>query len=352
MNRILKLALCCVAALGLVAALAGCSSESYTPPTKTAVVDTPVIGVSKTLRVGVDTGSSSSATESNAPFASQVSGRVVGMDVDMAAAIADEMGLDLQIIDVGSDPQSAIANGEVDIVMGLDGSDTNVSCWLSDPYVETSTALFAPESTTSAPSAASSPKIAAQSSTLSAWEVNNQFGDTAVVSAKSLTDAFAAMDGGSADYVAGDAVIGTYVVESGGYDAHIVALLNQPSGYCIGVSSSNTDLQNAVSSALRTVMGNGVGSVVVSKWLGESIDLSNVPVTATKPAAGDDSASSTESSSESSSSSSSQQSLDEVLAEGQNANGETASGDGSEAGANAVSMEEATGEPAAAEEGE
>ena len=36
----------------------------------------------------------------------------------MAAAIADEMGLDLQIIDVGSDPQSAIANGEVDIVMG------------------------------------------------------------------------------------------------------------------------------------------------------------------------------------------------------------------------------------------
>ena len=341
MNRILKLALCCVAALGLVAALAGCSSESYTPPTKTAVVDTPVIGVSKTLRVGVDTGSSSSATESNAPFASQVSGRVVGMDVDMAAAIADEMGLDLQIIDVGSDPQSAIANGEVDIVMGLDGSDTNVSCWLSDPYVETSTALFAPESTTSAPS-----------STLSAWEVNNQFGDTAVVSAKSLTDAFAAMDGGSADYVAGDAVIGTYVVESGGYDAHIVALLNQPSGYCIGVSSSNTDLQNAVSSALRTVMGNGVGSVVVSKWLGESIDLSNVPVTATKPAAGDDSASSTESSSESSSSSSSQQSLDEVLAEGQNANGEVASGDGSEAGANAVSMEEVTGEPAAAEEGE
>ena len=48
MNRILKLALCCVAALGLVAALAGCSSESYTPPTKTAVVDTPVIGVSTT----------------------------------------------------------------------------------------------------------------------------------------------------------------------------------------------------------------------------------------------------------------------------------------------------------------
>lgn len=334
MNRVLKFALCCVAALGLVFALAGCSSQTYTPPTKTAVVDTPTIGVTKTLRVGVNT--------SNAPFASQVSGHVVGLDVDMAAAIADEMGLDLQIIDVGSDPEGAISDGEVDIVMGLDSSDTGLGCWLSDPYVETSVALFAPSGVTTVPKADSAPRIAAQSSSMSAWEVSNQFGTSSVVSAENLTTAFKALSDGSADYVAADAVIGSYVISSGGLDAQMVALLHSVNGYCIGINSSNTALQEAVSTALQTVMGNGLSEVVQSKWLGETLDLSGLPVTSSASAApAEDDRANAETGANGSSSTSDSPSLEEVLAEGQAAS--FGASDTGEAGSNAVSLEEATG---------
>lgn len=334
MNRALKLALCCVAALGLVLSLGGCSAQTYTPPAKTAVVDTPTIGESKTLRVGVNA--------SNAPFASQVSGNVVGLDVDMAAAVADEMGLNLKIIDVGSDPEGAIADGEVDVVMGLDSSDTALDCWLSDPYIETSVALFAPSSEEGAPKASDSPRIAAQSSSMSSWEVSNQFGDASVVSAEDLTTAFDALESGTAQYVAADAVIGSYVVAKNGLDAHPVALLRPVSGYCVGVSATNTALQQAIDTALRTVLGNGVAAVVQAKWLGGTLSLDGLPVTATTSTKGDEAAGQEEEDAESDGVSGGQ-TLEDVLAEGQNASGSSSASDASNAGSNAVSMEEATG---------
>lgn len=273
MKRTAKIALCAMTALCLVLSMVGCASQSYTPPTKTAVVDTPTIGMTKTLRVGVNT--------SNTPFAYQVSGRIVGLDVDLAAALADEMGLDLQIIDVGSDPEGAIEAGDVDVVMGLDSSDSSLSCWLSDPYVQTSVALFAKSDVDKVPTAASSPRIAAQSSSMSAWEVSNQFGESSVVSAASLDAAFSALSEGEADYVAADAVIGSYVVATSSLDAHMVALMKSVSGYCIGVSQTNTALQDAISDALGSISSNGMVRVVEQKWLGDSLDLSGLPLTAT-----------------------------------------------------------------------
>lgn len=273
MKRTAKIVLCAMMAFGLALALAGCTAQSYTPPTKTAVVDTPTIGMTKTLRVGVNT--------SNTPFAYQVSGRIVGLDVDLAAALADEMGLDLQIIDVGSDPEGAMKAGDVDIVMGLDSSDSSLSCWLSDPYIQTSVALFAKSEEDAVPTEASSPKVAAQSSSMSAWEVSNQFGDSSVVSAASLDAAFAALSEGEADYVAADAVIGSYVVATSSIDAHMVALMKSISGYCIGVSQTNSALQEAISNALGSITSNGMVRVIEQKWLGESLDLGSLPLTAT-----------------------------------------------------------------------
>lgn len=272
MKRTARMALCVVAALSMVLALAGCSAPAYTPPTKTAVVDTPTIGMTKMLRVGVNT--------SSTPFAYQVSGRIVGLDVDLSAALADEMGLDLQIIDVGSDPEGAMKSGEVDIVMGLDSSDSGLSCWLSDPYVQTSVALFAQSSNSKVPTSSSSPTIAAQSSSMSAWEVSNQFGDSAVASAASLDAAFASLAEGKADYVAADAVIGSYVAATSSLDVHMVALMKPISGYCIGVSQTNAALQDAIADALDAISGNGMLRVVERKWLGETLDLSSLPLTA------------------------------------------------------------------------
>ena len=84
--------------------LAGCTgSGTYQPELKSAEVAPPVIGEEGTLRVGVNT--------ENPPLAGMGSGKIIGIDVDIAAALADELGLKLSVVDVGSDPAGALANG-------------------------------------------------------------------------------------------------------------------------------------------------------------------------------------------------------------------------------------------------
>ena len=66
--------------------LAGCTgSGTYQPELKSAEVAPPVIGEEGTLRVGVNT--------ENPPLAGMGSGKIIGIDVDIAAALADELGL-------------------------------------------------------------------------------------------------------------------------------------------------------------------------------------------------------------------------------------------------------------------
>jgi len=312
MKRRVTFTVACIAVLALACSLCGCSSlgigtsSTYAPQKKSAQVSTPTIGQAGVLRVGVNS--------SNTPFSTQVSGKVVGLDVDVAAALADEMGLDLQIVDVGSDPEGALADGTVDIVMNMDKSDTAVSCWLSDPYVQTAVALFATASDATMPTVASKPSIEAQSASMSAWEVSTQFGDSSLKTTTDLKTAFSDLKGGTTKYVAADAVIGSYVNYTSGSGAKIIGLMQKSGGYCIGVANSNSDLKTAISSALSAISNQGILSIIETKWLGSDLNLSGYSLTDTA----------TKSASTSSSSSAS-------------ADGST-SASVSEAGSNAVSL--------------
>ena len=81
-------------------------------------------------------------------------------------------------------------------------------------------------------------------------------------------------------YVAADAVVGSYVSNNAGMDVHMVALMQQASGYCVGVLDGNTQLKQAVSNALSAMNSNGVSSVIQKKWLGTAMDLSGIKLTA------------------------------------------------------------------------
>lgn len=272
-KRLGTLVLGCMLAFGTVFALTGCATQDYVPKEKSPAVSSDVLIEAGVLHVGV-------TAENNTPFAGQASGKIVGLDVDIAAALADNLGLKLEIVDVGTDVDAALANKQVDIVMGVDKTSTQVACWRSDVYVESAVALFAPPSTTAVPTKESAPTIAAQSSSMSAWEVTNQFGDEALDATSDLKGAFQAASSGAAGYAAADAVIGTYAAHTSEIDVHIVALMQNPSGYSIGVLDTNTDLKTAVSDALATLSGGGIISLIETKWLGAAIDLSNVPLTA------------------------------------------------------------------------
>lgn len=248
-------------------ALVGCTTETYVPESKTPTVSTPVIGKQGVLRVGVDS--------QNAPFAAEGSAKVSGLDVDIAAALADVLGLKLEVVDVGSDPDKALNDGTVDIVMGIDAGDTTVTCWISDAYLQSGVALFGAPGA-AVPGESATPKVAAQSSSMSAWEVTDQYGTEALVASEDLRGAFTQLHSGQVDYVAADAIIGTYAAYISDVNAEPVALLQKPVGRCIGVADSKTELKTTISDALVKLNGGGIIPVVERKWLGKAVDVSKL----------------------------------------------------------------------------
>ena len=89
----LVVALACAFCFAL--GLAGCSQAgSYEGKTLTPTISSPTIGQNGTLRVGID-------ADGGAPFVtSSSSASYAGLDVDMAAALADQLGLKLELVDV------------------------------------------------------------------------------------------------------------------------------------------------------------------------------------------------------------------------------------------------------------
>ena len=258
-----------LACMGLM--LCGCSgSNNYQPPLKEASVAPPVIGEEGTLRVGVNT--------ENPPLAGMGSGKIIGIDVDIAAALADELGLKVSIVDVGSDAASAIAEGKVDVVMGIDAANAESDYWVSSSYLPTGIALFALSPDAGVPTPDSGATFAAQVSSKSAWAVSNEFGQDALTSTNSLSDAFAALQAGTVQYVAADAIIGLYAAHGQGLDVSVVAMLMKPSGYCMAVSVENAELQQVAGDALANLVNNGTIDVIERKWLGASVALDGLQV--------------------------------------------------------------------------
>lgn len=249
-----------------VGILSGCGANSYTPQPSEQKIDNSLLHTPGTLRVGVDA--------SNAPYAAESQGAIVGIDVDVAAALADELGLKLELVDVGSSAEQAFTSEDVDIVMGV-GSDAQ-NCWTSSPYLSSSVVLFAGEENKSAPKPTDVFVVAAQASSMSAVEVTNRLGQDHLEATADIQSAFDQLKDGSAKFVATDSTIGSYVAHSAGISIYPVALLAEETNYCIGAPTTAAGLQDAITDALRALSDGGVLTLIDQKWLGTPMDLSSL----------------------------------------------------------------------------
>ena len=259
----------CVAIL-LIFTLSGCSFvlESDAPELSEAKLTTPTISENGVLKVGVNT--------SQSPLAGMGNSKIIGIDVDIAAALADSLGLKLQIVDTGSTPAKSLANGEVDVAFGIDKSDAPSGVKLTDAYIPTAVVYFkkagaSPVSLTGD----TVPKIGVQGSSKSAWTASNAFGNDAVTSSSDLSGAFQQLSSGAVDYVAADAVIGMYAANKASVSVEIAALGSDSSGYCVAVAEKNTALVSEIATVLSKLVDDGTIATIENKWLGNEVDLSS-----------------------------------------------------------------------------
>ncbi len=272
-KRVICALVTCVLAMAAAGALSGCDNplnkSTYTPESKTASVSSPTIGEDGVLRVGVNS--------TNPPMAGQ-SSKIVGIDVDIAAAIADEWGLKLEIVDVGSNPLTSLQTGKIDFALGYDTSSTSASLLQTSAYMQKGIALFSLNEQASLPVDGS--VIAAQASSMSAWTVEAQFETCTLDGVSDLKTAFTSLSNGSAQYVAADAVVGTYAAKTAGVQAYIVGMMQVPTGYCGVTLSTNNDLLKKLDSTLSELDSQGILDLLETKWLGTTIDLTKVTLTA------------------------------------------------------------------------
>ena len=256
---------CAVLCVG-ICMLAGCTSY---PSVEDALKDAdlqPTVSSGATLEPGVLT---VGVNASNAPYAWPVTvGQTTvldGIDVDVAVAMAERMGLTVKFVDVASDYEAAAK-----VLVGN--------------YLETAPSIFAKNATSIVTvEQLGTSTVGVQSDSLSARTVA-AMAPTAVLSPfGTLNDAFSALEAGSVQYVACDSFMGGYLA-TGFSDIAFAGALSLPETRGVAVAASNVELQNAVTDAVDQVTSSGELQAIREVWVG-SMPVIGVNNLITPPAA-------------------------------------------------------------------
>ncbi|MGV8083167.1 MAG: substrate-binding periplasmic protein [Coriobacteriia bacterium] len=264
--RLAVLVLVCAAVAGLL--LAGCAKKTEST-TVTPKVTPPAVKQEGVLRAGIDL--------SWPPYGGVDGDKQAGLDIDVASAIADELGLKLVVVDVkASEAATALADGRVDAIFSAKMSQTDVGrVTIAVSYLSDGPALFTAEENSLSVEASQTPdawasslRIGAQEGSPSYWRLSNYLGTGSVTSYPTLREALEALKGGELDAVGGDAIIGTYIARDLG-GIRFAGQLEYAELLGIGVDPQNTDLANAIREAVDTIRANGVLTAARHKWVGD-----------------------------------------------------------------------------------
>ncbi len=253
-----------VLAFGLI----GCEPKAE-EPALVPVVEPPVIAEAGVLKVGVDL--------SYPPFAGTDDGVNAGIDIDVAAAIAERLGLRLEVVDVKpSGMASALGDGTVDVMLGAVPITDAV---LADVTTAGSYVIDGPAFFAAAPAEESGVatltieqvaplRVGAQTGSAAFWALEAELGEGVVTGFDTLKGAFDALKAGDIDVVVSGAVIGAYIARDYPGIAFAGQFGNaQPLG--IAVRKDAAELEAAVRGTLDAMAADGVLQTIKRKWVGD-----------------------------------------------------------------------------------
>jgi len=223
-------------------------------------VSSPIIAHDGVLTVGI--------TPSTLPYTclDSSTNSYRGLDVDVAAALAEELGLEARFVSVsGSD--DALAQG-VDVYVAtsaVSAPDMRVV----GTYEETASAFFRKGSHTVLSAADLEGKTVG---------VNAGSNSSAVLDRLSVgvtkrefdtvNEAFAALESGTVDYVLADAYMGAYIAHTYS-DISFAGAVGESVPKGIAVSLANQELQTVVEDVFLRMQENGRMTLLRKSWLGD-----------------------------------------------------------------------------------
>ncbi len=243
-------------------------------------------------------------------------GKVFGLDVDIAAALASEMGLKVRYVPA---TDASSLGTQCDIIMSGQTDNPN-HITISGTYVESATSFFYRGSNVVATATELGGKsVGVQGGSVSEAVLNNTGLKMSQKSYASLNEAFDALANGEVDYVLCEAYPGAYLA-SLHKGIGFAGSLEVPVTSGVAVLTKNAALATQVQTAFDTISQNGILQLVRSRWVGEMPTLTtdsviqNVPTAETRTT-------------------STQESSDTQATDG---TGSEEEGDGSDAGSNAI----------------
>ena len=196
-------------------------------------------------------------------------GEFEGIDIETAQAIADKLGLELQIDDMDFDAALlSVQQGKADIVMaGVTVTDERKAVMdFSDSYATGIQSIIVPEgSDIASPDDLAGKKIGTQRGTTGYSYCTDDFGEDAVVAYDSGLTAVQALNNGQVDAVVIDnAPAKEYVAANPGLKVLETSYAEED--YAIGMAKGSS-LEAAVNAALEELKADGTLQAIVDKYI-------------------------------------------------------------------------------------
>lgn len=206
---------------------------------------------------------------------------IVGIDVDLGAQIADELGLRVKYIAV-TNPASALGKS-CDVVMSVSSLEQDVK--MAATYTETGIAFYRRGNQgviTVGELNGRTVGIQDASASQSALERTGLLMTEKAYA--DLNSAFEALESGQVDYVLCEAYAGAYLANK--YeDINFAGCLEVPIAQGVAVDPDNAELTAQVATVLATIQANGIYDAIRHPWVGDVPQLDSECVIADIPAA-------------------------------------------------------------------
>ena len=198
------------------------------------------------------------------------SGEFEGIDIETAQAIADKLGLELQIDDMDFDAALlAVQQGKADIVMaGVTVTDERQNVLdFTDSYATGIQSIIVKEdSDIASVDDLAGKKIGTQRGTTGYLYCSDDFGDENVVAYDNGLTAVQMLNNGQVDCVVIDnAPAKEFIAANPGLKLLDTAYVEE--SYAIGVGKGNTELKDAINTALEELKADGTLQAIVDKYI-------------------------------------------------------------------------------------